>query len=113
MKIPGRHIAHRAELLSLLFALVLVLVIGILSYRAWASFGRRSEQLATTQQIVDGTNALLSSLKDAETGQRGFLLTGDDRYLEPYRRALIEIPATLNTLISTTASRRPDQARRT
>src|SRR5206468_478516 len=30
---------------------------------------------------------LLSALKDAETGQRGFLLTGEDDYLEPYRRA--------------------------
>ena len=28
--------------------------------------------------------ALLSSVKDAETGQRGFLLTGEERYLEPY-----------------------------
>jgi hypothetical protein len=29
---------------------------------------------------------------DAETGQRGFLLTGEDRYLEPYNRAIQEIP---------------------
>jgi len=28
------------------------------------------------------------TLLDAETGQRGFLLTGDERYLEPYTHAL-------------------------
>src|SRR5713226_7166989 len=112
MQTTSRKIPQTAEFLSLLFALALVLVIAFVSYRAWAALGRRSEQLSITQQIVDETNALLSSLKDAETGQRGFLLTGDERYLEPYRRALVEIPATLNTLTKTTANRRPDQARR-
>jgi CHASE3 domain sensor protein len=68
MKITGRHIPQRAEFLSLLFVLVLVLFIATLSYRAWSAFGRRSEQYAITQQIVDGTNVLLSSLKDADTG---------------------------------------------
>jgi methyl-accepting chemotaxis protein len=31
---------------------------------------------------------LLSTIKDAETSQRGFLLTGDPEYLEPYQNAL-------------------------
>ena len=35
---------------------------------------------------------LLSTLKDAETGQRGFIITGDERYLEPYHRAVRELP---------------------
>src|SRR5712672_707533 len=110
MKITGRRIPQRTEFLSLFLALLLVLFIGLLSYRAWAAFGRRNEQFALSRQIVDDTNALLSSLKDAETGQRGFLLTGEDRYLEPYRHALVEIPDTLNALTNAASSRSFDQA---
>ena len=36
-------------------------------------------------------NVLLQRVLDAETGSRGFLLTGDERYLEPYNRAVAEI----------------------
>ena len=40
---------------------------------------------------------LLSTLKDAETGQRGYLLTGNEDYLQPYRAALARLPAALAT----------------
>ena len=33
---------------------------------------------------------ITGSLKDAETGQRGFVITGEERYLEPYNAALDE-----------------------
>ena len=37
-----------------------------------------------TYDLIVRANALLSELRDAETGQRGYLLTGDDLFLEPY-----------------------------
>jgi PAS domain S-box-containing protein len=40
----------------------------------------------------------LSALKDAETGQRGYLLTGNDRYLEPFQKAKVEIKKEINEL---------------
>ena len=40
-----------------------------------------------SQQVVSGYDDLLSILKDAETGQRGFLLTSDSSFLEPYQSA--------------------------
>ncbi|MFA1626375.1 CHASE3 domain-containing protein [Rhizobium mongolense] len=40
---------------------------------------------------------LLSTLKDAETGQRGYLLTGNEDYLQPYRAALARLPDELAT----------------
>jgi PAS domain S-box-containing protein len=112
MKIMGRYIPQRVEFLSLLVALGLVLFIALLSYRAWDVFDRRSEQFDITQQIVDGTNALLSSITDAETAQRGFLLTGEDRYLQAHQQALARILATFSAFRNTIASRRPDQALR-
>ncbi len=99
------------ELIPLVCALLLVVVIGVFSYRTWIQLGSRNAELADTRLIVDGSNDLLSLLKDAETGQRGYLLTGDESYLSPYQAALGEIPAKLNAL-SAGAAGRADQTRR-
>jgi PAS domain S-box-containing protein len=108
-----RKILQKVERVSLLVALLLVLLSAILSYRAWAAFEHHRQQALVTRQVMDGTTALLSSLTDAETGQRGFLLTGEDRYLAPYRQALKGIPANLDVLARIEAARRrPDQLQR-
>ena len=54
---------------------------------------------------------LTSVLKDAETGQRGYLLTGDDTYLEPYRLADASIDNVIKQLRDLTADN-PAQAHR-
>ncbi len=108
MRPRRRKIPQGAEILSLVFALLLVLLIALLSYREWTAFEQYRAQLAVTRQVVDGTNRLLSYIKDAETGQRGFLITGEERYLEPYRSAVAELPAAWAALAEG-AARRPDQ----
>jgi signal transduction histidine kinase len=40
---------------------------------------------------------VLSLVQSAETGQRGYLLTGRDIYLQPYQRAISELPAMLDS----------------
>ena len=47
-------------------------------------------------EVIGGAEGLLSTLKDAETGQRGYLLTGDDAYLQPYEDALVRVRAQLD-----------------
>jgi len=69
-------IRQEVERFSLLIALLLVLLTAVLTYRAWAAFERTRREAQITQQVMYGTTALLASLGDAETGQRGFLLTG-------------------------------------
>ncbi len=74
-------------------AIAAVLLIAFLSY--W-SFQQRVEalrQVAHTVEVTDHLDALLSTFQDAETGQRGYLLTGDDRYLDPYQAALANLSA--------------------
>ncbi len=107
-----RKIPQWPELVSLIGAFLLVLLIASLSYQGWRAYGRQSEELAINREVVRSTNTLLSSLKDAETSQRGFLLTGRDRYLEPYRRAVTSISSELNALAVVIAVRSSDQAQR-
>lgn len=106
-------VRQETENLSLLVAVLLVLLTAIFTYRAWAAFERNIQDARTTRRFVDGTTSLLASLSDAESGQRGYLLTGSDRYLEPYRQALARIPGILDTLTLIDSSRtRPHQLSR-
>jgi signal transduction histidine kinase/DNA-binding response OmpR family regulator len=99
------------EGLALLSALAVVVLIGLFSYRGWAALDRDADQQAVTRRILSGINGLRASLADAETGQRGFLLTGEDRYLLPYRQARVDIPRLLKSLRMATLAH-PDQAQR-
>jgi PAS domain S-box-containing protein len=48
--------------------------------------------------VVNVATSLMSEIKDAETGQRGYLLTGDSAYLAPYQGATHKIPLLLSKL---------------
>ncbi len=48
--------------------------------------------------LTVGVERVLSALRDLETGQRGFLLTGDDSYLDPYRSGSAALPQELAAL---------------
>jgi PAS domain S-box-containing protein len=56
------------------------------------------EWVSHTHEVLAKLEAALSSLKDAETGQRGYLLTGEPAYLEPYRDAVSRFPVQLAEL---------------
>ena len=83
---------------SLLIAAAVVLLIALLSFRSWSALRKHSDELQTSQKIARANSELLSLLKDAETGQRGYLLTLDGAYLQPYQAALAKIPSVLADL---------------
>jgi methyl-accepting chemotaxis protein len=93
-----------------LAALTLALVIGV-SYRNTNLLIETETWVAHTHQVRTELSDLLSQLKDAETGQRGYVLTGEDSYLEPYQSALPSIRATLAELKRLTSDN-PNQQRR-
>ena len=62
-----------------------------------------SEQVERSQQVRRAAGVLLLSLVDAETGQRGFLLSGDPAFLAPYNRAATSVPDQMDELERLTA----------
>ena len=56
------------------------------------------EQLAQGLTTRADVNKLLQSMLDAETGQRGYLLTGNETYLEPYDKAVATVQTNLDRL---------------
>jgi PAS domain S-box-containing protein len=84
----GRAALRRPETWMLgLAALILLLIAGV-SYAHWTHSRRATRQAVQTEALLEVVARLLTTLLDAETGQRGFLLTGDERYLEPYTHAI-------------------------
>jgi len=70
---------------------VLALIVGT---RALLVEGQRANRAAARETIEyqDLLSGLLSMAQDAESGQRGYLLTGEKSYLEPYQKAVDAIP---------------------
>jgi len=62
-------------------------MIGIIIYGGTQQLTFTARQEKHTYQVLGELEEVLSLVKDAETGQRGYLLTGDNRYLEPYNQA--------------------------
>jgi CHASE3 domain sensor protein len=93
-----------------LAAFTLILVAGFSYHNANLLIG--TERWVThTHQVRTELADLLSELKDAETGQRGYLLTGEESYLEPYKGALTTIETTFDDVKKLTLDN-PDQQRR-
>ena len=71
----------------------------------------RQRWVTHTYEVLNSTKALLSNIEDAETEQRGYLLTGEDRYLERYREAVAAEPAVREGLRRLTADNSAQQSR--
>ena len=72
-----------------------LLTVNEVSFRQSTAAVANIEQAQQTRSTL---NKLMQNLLDAETGQRGYLLTGDVTYLQPYTSALGEINQNLDTL---------------
>jgi CHASE3 domain sensor protein len=70
-----------------LAALALLAIVG-LSFGEWQRYRHANAEAAEITLSIDAVEQLLSDLTDAETTQRGFLLTGENRYLTPYEQAI-------------------------
>ena len=91
-------ILKRSELISIAVALVMLLAIAVFTALDWADYRQNREEVVAARNVFEQANLLLLTVTDAETGQRGYLLTGDSAYLAPYRRALETIPNELTFL---------------
>jgi methyl-accepting chemotaxis protein len=92
-------------------ALLVVAAVGIVAYRATVELVDSADWVTHTHKVKEGLSSLLSALKDAETGQRGFVLTGEERYLEPYAASIKVVDQYIQNLRELTGDN-PAQQRR-
>ncbi len=78
--------------------IVAMAIIGISSYFSLNSLINATKLLNHIYYVTNEVTAAFSELQDMEIGERGFLLTGEDSYLEPYTNSKNKIEASLKTL---------------
>jgi PAS domain S-box-containing protein len=94
--------SHHHRLIGGVFALTAAVVVGstLITFYFGNRVLRGHAHEAIRRETMAALDQLESTMKDAETGQRGFLLSGDERYLEPYRDATARLPTLLKIMRS-------------
>ena len=88
--------------LAIGYAVAIAILIINAAFTFWNLNAVRNiwDTLASGRDFVRAIDSTLADLKDAETSQRGYLLTGDERYLVPYTRLHAAIPDSIDRLRS-------------
>lgn len=111
LRISVRELSDRAATISLGVTIAILLLSGILAYSSTQHFLDNDSLVAHTYQVIDAAHSVLSDIKDAETGQRGYLLTGDPTYLQPYEAGTKDMDASLVRIRDLTSDEPAQQAR--
>jgi len=96
---------------ALTSAIALMTVIGVVAQRNIVAFRERAAWVEHSHQVLATAGDVLSLLKDAETGQRGYLLTGSPAFLEPYEDALPQLAERVSQLKKLTSDHSLQQQR--
>jgi CHASE3 domain sensor protein len=83
-----------------LAALIVLISVSLMTYRNLSNYINEVKLVRHSNLVFRVAENVLSAIKDAETGHRGYQLTGDSSYLEPYHLSIQELPKMLHELDS-------------
>ncbi len=92
-------------------ALALLIVVGGVSYQSTTKLIETDRWVSHTHQVLEKLEEVLADITIAETAQRGYLLTGQESYLEPYYVEVGEFEQVIQELQQLTADN-PDEQQR-
>ena len=92
-------------------AITMLIIFGIISFQMINNFLTSVNLNTHSYQVIEHQELVLSLLKDAETGQRGYLITGEESYLEPYNSASKLVYQEINTVMELTKDNAKQQMR--
>ena len=90
-------------LIGFIVGIVCVVLISASTYSATMSYQNTINALNRDKAIHNAVSSLLIEIDDAETGQRGYIITGNATYLKPYETAIQSINSTESSLKNLTA----------
>ncbi|WP_373528295.1 response regulator [Nostoc sp.] len=96
---------------SFALSLATLTTIGLISYQNTNELIKTSQQEKHTYQVISQLEELNLQLTKAETGQRGYIITGEQRYLEPYNAAIKLVEPKVKELQRLTADNSNQQRR--
>ncbi|MGH6927437.1 MAG: CHASE3 domain-containing protein, partial [Dongiaceae bacterium] len=109
--IRGRPSWPVGRVATLVLAIALIVGASAFSYSSQQNLLSASRAVDHTRQVLYQIERLLSLLKDAGTGVRGYIVTGNDEFLEAHRAASAALPEAVATVRKLTADS-PNQRQR-
>jgi PAS domain S-box-containing protein len=108
-----RQLASTERKVGVGFALALAClgVVGLVSYLSVVRLNENAARVEHTRDVLSRLELLLAAATDAETAERGYVITGDESYLEPYRQSAAIVDAQTRRLRELTTDN-PDQQQR-
>ncbi|HKC06944.1 MAG TPA: CHASE3 domain-containing protein, partial [Methylomirabilota bacterium] len=100
----------RGQTAALVLLVAALLVDAVLTLHNIREVATGVQWVSHTHEVLSEIEQAMSTLKDAETGQRGYLLTGERPYLEPYEQALPRLRGQLERLRALTIDNPPQTA---
>lgn len=94
-----KRFLSRAWLISCVLMLALLLINGFISYHAIKRLIINEDKVHQTLNTLNIIKDTFSAIQDADTGERGYLISGEEIYLKPYYAALQKINIHLNHLL--------------
>ncbi len=83
---------------SFLIAIALLLSVAVLVAVSFQQMNRQKDWVAHTYEVINLLQGVLSGMKDIQSAQRGYLITGVESYLDPYKEALPQVSRDMGTL---------------
>ncbi|GAB3543690.1 sensor histidine kinase [Spirosoma fluminis] len=105
-KLMSRRIA-----LGFVVAMVLIASGFTISFYSYTQYREATKQVRHTYEVTSAIETILSLVKDVETGARGYALTNDPGYLEPYDLGVNQLPQEMARLRSLMGSNESPQKR--
>ncbi|UFH57286.1 CHASE3 domain-containing protein [Spirosoma sp. KNUC1025] len=101
MRIPNQFapkVMNRRITLGFITAMVLIASGFTISFYSYKRYSDDMERVQRTYQVTEAIQNVLSLVKDVETSSRGYVITHDTSYLQPYRVALQQLPKQIDYL---------------
>lgn len=102
---PMTRMIERKVIAGFVTVLVVAIAASLIAYRSRSASLAVADEVIHTQRILHQLDRVLSDVQDVETGGRGYVITGDERFLEPFRRAIENLDEELQTLKHLTVGR--------
>jgi signal transduction histidine kinase/CHASE3 domain sensor protein/ActR/RegA family two-component response regulator len=93
------------------FALACLGVVGVVSYWSVVRLNEDAAWVEHTHEVLSRLELLLTAATDSETAERGYVITGDESYLEPYRKSADLANVQASRLLELTVDNRVQQQR--
>lgn len=84
----ARSNIKRTALISLILSFMLAGIVIGMATETLARLSHNTDRLIHSNTVMDAVDSLMAHMSDVETGERGYIITGNDNYLEPHEHGL-------------------------